>query len=97
MSQQLDSITNFIQHYPFLGPLQYGMTASLSTEKLTVRETSSGRDPSGLGRWSWHIFRGQVNASLKIATLYRTVPPAQGGVPVSVYSQHITLFNTKIE
>ena len=94
MRQQLDSITACNKHDPFLGPFQYGGTASLSTGNLTGRKTASGKDPSGLGIWRWKIFTGQGKALLRIATLYRPVPPEQGTGPGSVYSQYLTYFNS---
>ena len=95
MSQNLDSITACNQHEPFLGPFQYGGTASISTRNITGRKTFSGRDPSGIRRYISKKLRGQGNGSLRTATFYRTVSPEQGEGPGSIYSQHLTLFNTK--
>ena len=94
MSQQLDSTTAWNKHDSFLGPLQYGITYSLSTGNLTGRNIAPGKDPSNLGRRSWQNFRGQGKASMIIDTFYRTVPPSQGRVPGSLYSWHLTCFNT---
>ena len=93
MSQQLDSKTDCNKHDPFLGPFQYGGTASLYTGNLTGRNIASGKDLSGLGIWSWQKIRGQGKASLRIATFYRSVTPSQGVGPGSVYSQHLNHFN----
>ena len=90
MSQQLESNMACNTHDPFLGSFQYGGTASLSTGNLTGIKIAQGKDLSGLGRWSWQKSRGQGNASPRIATFYRPVPPAQGVVPGSVYLQHLT-------
>ena len=94
MSQQVDSKTAFNKHDPFLGTFQYGGTASLYTGNLTGRKIAPGKDLYGLGRWSWKQFRGQGKASLRISTFYRPIPQAQVGVPGSVYSQHLTYFNS---
>ena len=94
MIQQLESITACNQHDHFIGPFQYGGTASLSTGNLTGRKTPSRRDPSGIGRRIWQKFRGQGNTYLRISTFYMPVPLAQGGSPGSVYSQNLTSFNT---
>ena len=48
MSEQLYSINSCNQHDPFLGPYQYGVTASISAVNITVIKKSSGRDPSGI-------------------------------------------------
>ena len=94
MSQQLDSITSFNQQDAFLGRFKDGSRASLYTGNLTGRKTASGRYFSGLVRWSWQKIMGQGNVSLRIAIFYRPVPPDQGNVPGSVYSQHLNLFNS---
>ena len=92
MSQKLDTITTWNEDYPFLGLFQNRGTAYLPTGKLLVRNTGLVRDPSGLGIWAWKRFRGQRNSSLHIANLYRNVPPAHGGVTVSIFYQHLTYF-----
>ena len=89
MSQQIDSTTSCNEHEPFLGPIQYVGTSSLSTGNLTGRNIASGKDLYGLGRWSWKKLRGQRKASPRISTFYRI-----GGGPSSVYSQHLTYYNS---
>ena len=59
MSQKLDPITACNQHEPFIGPFKYRVTDCLSTGNIKGRKTSSGRDPTGLGIWSWQKFRVQ--------------------------------------
>ena len=93
MTQQLDTITACNEHDPLIGSFQYGGTASLYTGNLTARKTASGREPSGLVICIWKEFRGKGNSSLRIATFYRPVAPAQGGGSGSFYSQHLKFFN----
>ena len=53
MSQQVDLVTAYNKHGPFLDPFQYGGTASLYTRNPTGRKMASGKDPSGIGIWCW--------------------------------------------
>ena len=93
MSCQLDAITACNQHDSLLGPFQYVGTTSLYAGNLKGRKTSSGNDPSGLGRWSYQRLRGQGSEPLRISTLYRPAPPAQGKGQGYVYYHHTTHFN----
>ena len=60
---------------------------------LIARKIEGGRDLSGLRRWSCQRFRGKGEASPRIETLYRTVPPAIGGGSGSVYAQNLTHYH----
>ena len=51
MSHQLDSNTICNEHDTFLGPLKYGITASLSAGNLIGRKIASRKDLSDQGRW----------------------------------------------
>ena len=75
------------------GSYKLGGTVSLATWNLSGRKIDYVSDTSGIGRWSWKIFRGQCNATLHKDTFYRPVPPNQGGRMGPVYAQHYTLFN----
>ena len=86
MSQQLDYTTSYNQHDTLSGSYQYGGTQSLSNGNLIGRTIKGGRYFSGLYRWSWQHFRGKVEASLWIATLYKAVPPTTGVGAGSVYA-----------
>ena len=94
MSHQLYKITAWNGNIPLLGSFQYGVTVSLSTGNLIVRNTVSEIYPYGLGIWNWQIFRGQGNDSLQIATFYRPVNPALGYGSGSVYEQHLNFLNS---
>ena len=97
MSQQLDYTTSYNQHDTLSGSYQYGGTLSLSTGNLIVRTIKGGIYFSVLYRWSWQCFRGKVETSLRIETIYIPVPPATGVGAGSVYAEHIThLHNIKI-
>jgi hypothetical protein len=37
----------------------FGGVANIVDPNLSHRVISSGHDPSGLGRWTWTLFRGQ--------------------------------------
>ena len=97
MSQQLDYTTSYNQHDTLSGSYQYGGTLSLSTGNLIVRTIKGGSHFSGLYIWSWQRFRGKVEGSLRIVTIYRPVPPATEVGAGSVYAEHLThLHNIKI-
>ena len=75
------------------GSYQFGGTASLATGNQSDREIGSDSDTTGIGIWSWQIFRGQGKSTLRIATLYIPVLPNQRGGTGSFYEQHLNLFN----
>ena len=92
ISQQLDSTTSYNWHDTLSGSYQYGGTLILSIGNLVGRTIEGGRYLSGLGRWSWLRFRGKREVSLRIANIYRPVPPSAGGGSGSVYAQNLTHF-----
>ena len=93
MSHRLDSTVAYNKHDLLSVSYQFGGTASLATGNQSDREIGSDSDATGLGRWSWKIFRGQGKSTLCIATLYIPVLPNQRGGTGSLYEQHLTLFN----
>jgi len=63
----------------------------------TMNETSHwahrrGRDPTGLGRWSWTLYRGRNNVWLRVVAAYR---PVHSSGDTSVWVQHETYFQRK--
>eukprot|EP00957_Ditylum_brightwellii_P058363 4425620-Ditylum_brightwellii.AAC.1 len=50
-----------------------------------------GRDPSGLGQYTWQKIRGRRGIVLHIVTFYRPCRSAKGSS--SVYAQHLLHFN----
>ena len=69
---------------------QYGGTSHWSIDSGAHRVCESGKDPSGLGRWSWTKYRGKSDLHLKIFTVY--VPCDQHKGPQSVYTQQVRHF-----
>jgi hypothetical protein len=65
---------------------QYGGVALLSTTQAAHRVLNSGRDPTGLGRWSWTKYQGKSSVSLKVVAAYR---PCISNGALGTYSQHI--------
>ena len=63
----------------------------LVTDDLAHRVTSTGRDPSGLGRWSWMKLKGP-EFNVRIISAYR---PVLNTGPETVYSQHERYFHQK--
>jgi hypothetical protein len=71
---------------------QYGGVALLSATQAAHRVSKSGRDPTGLGRWTWTSYQGRSPVSLKVVTAYR---PCLSDGPLSTYSQHVNFFYDK--
>ena len=66
---------------------QPGGTMTISIGKTSHRVHSTGKDTTGLGRWSWTKFRGSQNITLRTITAYRPCIPTTRG-PSTVFSQH---------
>lgn len=58
---------------------QHGGTLSMTMDKMVGYAIEAGRDPSGLGRWTWQRFRGKGGAKIRIVTCYRPVPGTADG------------------
>jgi len=65
---------------------QYGGTFLLGLGPITSSITSSGVDPSGLGRWSWFQLQGHAGCSVHIICGYCPVEKEKSHLQ-SVYSQ----------
>ena len=76
---------------------QHGGVALLSYQRLSGFHVSSGKDPTGLGRWVWTVV-GTGDRKTVIVTAYRPVKPAtsarRGGQRgwFTVWSQHSRYF-----
>jgi hypothetical protein len=66
---------------------QQGGSAIISVGQTSHRVIQSGRDPSGLGRWSWTLYRGKHNVTIRSVSVYRPCKPSIPG-PNSAYTQH---------
>jgi hypothetical protein len=74
------------------GKYQIGGTVSITTGNLIGRlDGPGGRDPTGLGRFSWHRMRERGEITLRIMTFYR--PCKSGNGTASVYSQQLLHLN----
>ena len=77
------------------GAQQFGGTSVTSTGSCINRDLEQGEDPSGLGRWAWHKYRGKDNLTLRVVSAYRPNGPGMGGTH-TVYAQHLRhLLSTK--
>eukprot|EP00957_Ditylum_brightwellii_P125485 9565182-Ditylum_brightwellii.AAC.1 len=65
---------------------------SMTADKFVGHITPKGadRDPSGLGIFKWHRFRGKGKATLRIVTFYKPCCPKGPG---SAYTQHQVWFD----
>jgi hypothetical protein len=71
---------------------QYGGVAQITTGPVSLKYQAQGRDPSGLGRWTWQWFKGKGRHSLRVITAYRPCRKDESA-PFSVYAQHRKFFN----
>lgn len=91
--------TNFNNNINDLTPCKHqpGGTSILSVNRSAHCIESSGRDPSGLGRWSWNIYRGKEGIRLAIVSAYIPVNPSgdEGISPNATYRQHKSYLSLK--
>ena len=72
---------------------QTGGVGIVTTDNVTHRITSRGRDDSKLGRWSWICLEGKQHHRTRVLTGYR---PCEGGTGVgSAYIQHERYLQSK--
>jgi hypothetical protein len=69
--------------------IQYSDVALLTTTQAAHRVSGSGRDPTGLGRWTWTSYKGKSSVSLKVACAYC---PCASDEALLTYSQHVNYF-----
>ena len=67
-------------------PYQPGGVGVLLTNTLSPRVIGKGKDPTGLGRWTWTRLRGKERAVTMISA-YRPCKPSTAGIQ-TVYEQH---------
>ena len=67
-------------------PKQWGGTGIISQGKLKHYSMGAGSDPSGLGRWTWALYRGKGKVRLRVVSIYQPCDNKNG--IISVYAQH---------
>ena len=72
---------------------QYGGIVILSRNHSASRVMESGRDETGLGRWTWVRYRGRNGIITRIVGCYRPCVPSSTSSSGSVYAQHQRHFN----
>ena len=65
---------------------QWGGTMLLANDVITTRLTEKGKDPKGLGRWSWMLFHGKHGIKTRFISAYCPTPSPKGRLD-SVYCQ----------
>ena len=68
---------------------QHGGSGLLCTNGTADRMSTSGADPSGLGRWSWMLFEGRPHHRTRVISAYRPCSSEELG---STYQQHLRSF-----
>ena len=72
---------------------QPGGVASIIVDKLAHKVDASGKDFTGLGRWTWTKFKGKNNMHLRVITVYR---PCKTEGSKTAYTQQLR-YLTKIQ
>ena len=85
--ESLHSSICYNQEDPVSSAWQPGGCIQLSTNRMAHRVISSGKDPSGLGRWCWTRYRGRHDVTLRIITAYRPGGSSSSG-PKTVFWQN---------
>ena len=75
----------YFDKYPYASADQVGGSAMFSINSACHRVIKQGKDLTGMGRWTWTMYNGKGNRSLRIITAYRPVKNTTG--LRSVYSQ----------
>jgi hypothetical protein len=68
---------------------QWGGVGICTTGDLTKFQKGSGKDATGLGRWTWTTLEGKQNHRVQIISVYR---PVDGDGPQTVFAQHKRFF-----
>ncbi len=61
-------------------------------QQIANRAFESGKDPSGLGRWSWTHLRGKDGLNMRVIVAYWLCKPSTPGT-FTIYAQHMVYFN----
>jgi exonuclease III len=88
------TINAYNVHYHIQNPTMYGGTALISQGDSTQWASGSGKDPSGLGRWTWVKFKGSHDSTFRIVTFYRPVKRSPHG-QLCVAAQHQRFFDSQ--
>jgi hypothetical protein len=76
---------------------QYGGTVILSINNAASRVMDSGKDDTGLGRWTWTRFRGRNGIVTRIVCAYRPCAPTGKDKIFSVYAQQQRFFDEQLD
>lgn len=72
----------------------WGGTAIIARDEAASRYVTSGRDKSGLGRWSWTLLRGKQNTRVRVVSAYRPNLKRNTGTQ-NPYAQQREYFNSQ--
>ena len=68
--------------------LQTGGVGLISTDEVTHWIMSTGKDPTGLGRWCWTCFQGKNGIKVRTISVYR---PCEAPGATTTYQQQLRL------
>ena len=80
------------EHFPSQRKILHGGTAHFLNHDLCLRQITSGKDITGLGRWIWTLLQGRQGIQVRLISGYRPIED-KSNRPHSVYSQHEYYFN----
>ena len=74
---------------------QPGGTAILLTEQATCRQCGRGKDPTGLGRWTWMPIQGKQGVKVRMFSAYQPNCLNHNGGDTTVVAQHQHYYTTQ--
>jgi hypothetical protein len=63
----------YFEEYEAAKPYQAGGVSQWATNQMVHRISEVGQDGTGLGRWTWQVFRGKEGRRLRVITAYHPV------------------------
>ena len=75
----------------FTKALQPGGVGIVATDDVTHQVTAQGKDPTGMGRWSWMTFQGRNGIRTRVISVYR---PCDSPGPDTVNQQQYRYLRT---
>jgi hypothetical protein len=90
--ESLKLSTAYFDKYNSQATYQAGGVSQWAINSAAHRVTTTGKDPSGLGRWTWQMMQGKAGINIRVITAYRPVLNRSGFG--SVWSQQYGYFRS---
>ena len=74
----------------------WGITMTLTDKLCGTAKPGAGKDPSGIGRWSYMVLKGKTGQELLVSTAYRVsqVSMPQHGEGTTYHQEHMIMSKT---